>query len=61
MGAGNVLLHDLGGTDGCVYLLSPNVQHISLTKITQEIKNPNEGKSSTFKSEVLDLPNAFTL
>lgn len=34
----NDLHLDLSGTDGCVYLLSPNVRHISVTKATQDEK-----------------------
>ena len=37
-GYDNDLHLDLSGTDGCVYLLSPNVWHISVTKATQDEK-----------------------
>lgn len=37
-GYDNDLHLDLSGTDGCVYLLSPNVRHISVTKATQDGK-----------------------
>lgn len=37
-GYDNDLHLDLSATDGCVYLLSPNVRHISVTKATQDEK-----------------------
>lgn len=37
-GYDNDLHLDLSGTDECVYLLSPNVWHISVTKATQDEK-----------------------
>lgn len=37
-GYDNDLHLDLSGTNGCVYLLSPNVRHISVTKVTQDEK-----------------------
>lgn len=38
--------NDLSGTDGCAYLLSPNVWHISVTKATQDEKKFNMREKS---------------